>query len=111
LATSGSKGAHLRQKIARIPLDFRLEGSMYVGVMSEDPTMANDALKGALLALFPMITTRLKQAHDIAAAAGACAATGNNDGAFRILLDVEQHVYEATTLLNAACLIRREKEE
>ena len=73
--------------------------------------MANEALKGALLALFPMITDRLKQAHDIAAAAGACAATGNHEGAFRILLDIEQNTYEANTLLNAACLIRRESEE
>jgi len=73
--------------------------------------MANEALKGALLALFPMITERLKDAHNIAAAAGACAACGNHDGAFRILLDIEQNTYEATTLLNAASLIRRESED
>ncbi len=70
--------------------------------------MANDMLVGALKAIFPMITHRLKQAHDIAAAANARIATNNVEGAFRILLDIEQHTYEATTLLNAASLIRRE---
>jgi len=73
--------------------------------------MANEALKGALLALFPMITKRLKDAHNIAEAAGACAASDNHEGTFRILLDIEQNAYETTTLLNAACLIRRESEE
>lgn len=73
--------------------------------------MANEALKGALPALFPTIASRLKKAHDIAAAAGACAALGNQEGAFRILLDVEEYTSDATTLLNAAGLIRRESEE
>jgi hypothetical protein len=73
--------------------------------------MANEALKGVLLALFPMTTNRLKQAHDIAAAAGACAASGNQEGAFRILLDIEEYICDATTLLNATSLIRRESEE
>ena len=72
--------------------------------------MANAALSNALLALFPMITERLKQAHNIAAAAQTCAATGNYESAFRILLDVEQPTFEATTLLNAASLIRHEAE-
>ena len=72
--------------------------------------MTNPALSNALVALFPMITERLKQAHNIAAAAESCAVSGNFDGAFRILLDVEQPTYEATTLLNAASLIRREAE-
>src|ERR1043165_3090360 len=48
--------------------------------------MAPEALKGALAAIYPMITCRLKQAHDIAAAAETCAASGNNEGAHRILL-------------------------
>ncbi len=47
----------------------------------------------------------------LAAAAECCAATGNHDGVFRIILDVEQDTYEATTLLNAASIIRREVED
>lgn len=72
--------------------------------------MRSEALTTALGAIFPMISSRLKQAHSIAAAAESCAATGNADGAFRILLDMEELTYEATTLLNAASLIRREGE-
>lgn len=70
--------------------------------------MQSQAVKDVLSAMFPMITSRLKSAHDIAAAAEACAVVGNHDGAFRILLDVEQLTYEATTLLNASSLVRRE---
>jgi hypothetical protein len=73
--------------------------------------MENETLKAALLAIFPMITKRLKDAHNIAAAAEACAATGNDVGAFRILLDIEENTHDATTLLNAASLIRRESED
>ena len=73
--------------------------------------MANEPSKHALAALFPMIADRLGRAHRYAAAAGTCAASDNYDGAFRILLDVEQPLYEATTLLNAAALLRRESEE
>ena len=72
--------------------------------------MANEASKHALTSLFPMIADRLTRAHGFAEAARTCAETGNYDGAFRILLDVEQPLYDATTLLNAAALIRRESE-
>lgn len=71
--------------------------------------MSNNDLNSALGAIFPMIASRLKDAHNIAAAAEACAAAGISEGAFRILFDVEQLTYEATTLLNAASLIRREE--
>jgi len=73
--------------------------------------MVDNAQNTALGTVFPMITIRLKRAYDMAAAAETCAATGNHDGAFRILLDIEQHTYEATTLLNAAGLIRQNVED
>jgi len=92
------------------PLDFVAKGSVSVIALSEEHTMSNAALSNALSALFPMITERLKQAHNIAAAAQTCAATGNYESAFRILLDVEQPTFEATTLLNAASLIRHDAE-
>lgn len=72
--------------------------------------MANEALKGALAAICPMITRRLKQAHDIAAAAEACAASGNNEGAHRILLEIDQHTHEANILMEVIALLRREVE-
>jgi hypothetical protein len=72
--------------------------------------MASEALKGALPAIYPMITCRLKQAHDIAAAAETCAASGNNEGAHRILLEIDQHTHEANTLIEVISLFRREVE-
>jgi hypothetical protein len=50
---------------------------------------------------------RLDEAASIAKAAQACAEAGNLDKAIQIALDVEQLIYEATTLLNAASLIKR----
>ena len=73
--------------------------------------MADETIKGTLAVLFPMITSRLKQARDIAAAAESCAGSGNFEADFRVLLNVEQHTYEAGMFLNAASLIRRESEE
>lgn len=72
--------------------------------------MLSEHAKNALDRIITMIASRLKQANDIASAAEACVLTGNHDGAFRIMFDVEQLTYEATTLLNAASLIRREDE-
>jgi hypothetical protein len=50
---------------------------------------------------------RLDEAASIAKAAQACAEAGNFDKAIQIALDVEQLIYEATTLLNAASLMKR----
>ena len=50
---------------------------------------------------------RLDQAAAIAKAAEACAEAGNIEKAVEIVLDVEQLVYEVTTLLNAASLMNR----
>lgn len=52
--------------------------------------MLSEHARNALGGIFSMIASRLKQANDIAAAAEACASTGNHDGAFRVMLDVEQ---------------------
>jgi hypothetical protein len=50
---------------------------------------------------------RLDQAAELARAAEACAATGGPDAALDVAFDIEQHLYEATTLLNAASLLNR----
>jgi hypothetical protein len=50
---------------------------------------------------------RIRPTCRIAAAETSRATTGNYDGAFRILLDIEQLMYEANNLLNAAAVIRR----
>lgn len=73
--------------------------------MSEEPQIS------ALKVIFPIVTKCLKRAQNVAEAAEACAAAGNYDGAFRILLDIEEDTSDATTLLNAASLIWRNREK
>jgi hypothetical protein len=51
------------------------------------------------------VRTRLDKAAGIARAADACAGAGFSDKAVEITLDIEQPLYEATTLLNAVSLI------
>jgi hypothetical protein len=53
------------------------------------------------------IRERLDGATAIAKAAEACAEAGDLGRAVTIMLDVEQPLYEATTLLNAASLLHR----
>jgi hypothetical protein len=53
------------------------------------------------------IRARLDEAATVAKAAEACADAGNVTKAVEIALDVDQTLYEVTTLLNAASLINR----
>ena len=53
------------------------------------------------------IHTRLNEAAGIARAADACAEAGDPDRGVKVALDIEQLVYEATRLLDAASLINR----
>jgi len=53
------------------------------------------------------IRERLDGAVAVARAAEACADAGEVERALTIMLDVEQPLYEATTLLNAASLLHR----
>lgn len=50
---------------------------------------------------------RLDEAARVARAAEACADIGNTDKAVEIVLDIEQPIYEAGKLLDAASLINR----
>jgi hypothetical protein len=61
----------------------------------------------AIKAFLHEVCDRLEQAAGLAKAARACAESGNVATAVEIALDVEQPLYEATTLLNAASLINR----
>lgn len=53
------------------------------------------------------LRTRLEDAARIARAAEACSNAGHVEKGIEIALEVEQLIYEATTLLNAASLINR----
>jgi hypothetical protein len=57
------------------------------------------------------IRNRLDQAASIAKAAETCAAAGNLPKALEIALDIDQLLYEATTLLNAAALMARLRDD
>lgn len=53
------------------------------------------------------MSDRLDRAASLGKAAVACADTGNISKGIQIALDVEQIVYEVTTILNAASMINR----
>ena len=73
--------------------------------------MQPDTPQNLLLPLFRMIHASLKTVQSIFDAADACVTTGTHDGVFRVLLDIEQPVHEATAFLDAACLLRLEHED
>ncbi len=60
-----------------------------------------------LTSIIDLVHERLAEAADTAKAAKACAGVGNVDEAIRITLAIEQPLYEANTLLNAASLLKR----
>ena len=54
-----------------------------------------------------LAANRLDRAAGIGRAADACAGAGFHEKGLEVALDIEQLLYEATTLLNAASLINR----
>lgn len=69
--------------------------------------MAPDILKAAIDDMLKGMSERLADANSLAKAAVACAESGNQEQAVTIALDIEQLVYEVSTLLNAASLMNR----
>ena len=53
------------------------------------------------------IRMRLDKAAGIGRAADACASAGFHETGLKVALDMEQLLYEAATLLNAASLVNR----
>jgi hypothetical protein len=68
-----------------------------------DPAIAEVAIKVCLKESH----SRLEEAARIAKAAEACAEAGNADSGVTVSHDIEQLVYEASRLLDAASLINR----
>jgi len=68
-----------------------------------DAAIAETAIKVYLKEIY----TRLQEATRIAKAADACAEAGNADKGVHVAMDIEQLVYEATRLLDAATLLNR----
>jgi hypothetical protein len=71
--------------------------------------LAMDAQTSEITAKFflQQIRERLDDAASLARAAEACANAGNIEKGIEIVLDVEQGIYEVTTLLNGASLLVR----
>jgi hypothetical protein len=57
------------------------------------------------------IRNRLEHAAGVSRAADACASAGFHQKGLEVALDIEQPLYEVTTLLNAASLINRISKE
>jgi hypothetical protein len=96
----------MSNKIALVSLDFTGTGSMCVTTGSHrqmDPQLAETTIKTYL----NEIRNRLDKAAGIGRAADACAGAGFYEKGLEVALDMEQLLYEATTLLNAASLISR----
>jgi hypothetical protein len=68
-----------------------------------DPQLAEATIKTYL----NEIRSRLDKAAGIGRAADACAGAGFHEKGLEVALDMEQLLYEATALLNAASLISR----
>lgn len=75
--------------------------------LAMDQTAAQFAIK----AFLTLIRQTLEDAASAAKAAEACAETGNVDQGVRVALDIEQPIYEASRLLDAASLINRLSKE
>lgn len=73
--------------------------------------MDTQAAELTIKAYLTEVRTRLDRAAGIARAADACAGAGFCDKAVEITLDIEQPLYEVTTLLNAVSLINRISKE
>ena len=92
--------------IALVSLDFAGTGSKCGGTKEltpMDPQLAETTIKTYL----NEIRSRLDRAAGISRAADACASAGFHEKGLEVALDMEQLLYEATTLLNAASLINR----
>jgi hypothetical protein len=68
--------------------------------------MADPQAPAAATDLVRRIVARLQAAAGAASAAEACVKAGNTDQALALLRGIEPPLYEVTTLLNAASILR-----
>jgi hypothetical protein len=69
--------------------------------------MEAEIIKPAVTACLAEIHTKLKAAEQIAKAARACAEAGGITEAIQVSMDIEQLIYEAGRLHDAATLLAR----
>jgi hypothetical protein len=73
--------------------------------------MAKPVFNDAVVACLDEIHTRLSEAARIAKAAKACAEAGSFSEAVSVSMDIEQLIYEAGRLHDAASLLNRLSQE
>jgi hypothetical protein len=78
-----------------------------VASAEELPPMDAHLIEATIKTYLTEIRNRLDKAAGIGRAADACAGAGFQEKGLEVALDIEQFLYEATTLLNAASLINR----
>jgi hypothetical protein len=93
--------------LPHILLDFCAEESVSVRVRRGRNAMIPEVADATVRECSHLIMDRLEQATAVAKTPQACMAVGHRERAVTIMLDVEQPVYEASTLLNAAGLLDR----
>ena len=96
----------MSNKIALVSLDFAGTGSVCSG-NKELSAMDAQLVEATIKTYLTEIRSRLDKAAGIGRAADACAGAGFHEKGLEVALDMEQLLYEATTLLNAASLINR----
>ena len=96
----------MSNKIALVSLDFARTGSM-CGGNKELAMIDAQLVETTIKAYLTEIRSRLDKAAGIGRAADACAGAGFHEKGLEVALDMEQLLYEATMLLNAASLINR----
>src|SRR5260370_13553728 len=93
--------------IALVSLDLGGRGSMCGTSAKESTPMDAHLVEATIKAYLTEIRNRLDKAVGIGRAADACAGAGFHEKGLEVALDVEQLLYEASALLNAASLITR----
>jgi hypothetical protein len=96
----------MSNKIALVSLDFAGTRSI-CGDNKGGRPMDAQLVETTIKTYLTEIRGRLDRAAGIARAADACAGTGFHEKGLEVALDMEQLLYEATTLLNAASLVKR----
>jgi hypothetical protein len=78
-----------------------------VAATKESAAMDAQLVETTIRTYLTEIRRRIDRAAGIGRAADACAGAGFHEKGLEVALDMEQLLYEATTLLNAASLVKR----
>jgi hypothetical protein len=97
----------MSHKIAQDLLDFRSTQSVCGGTLKRGITMDRSAIEPAIKILLTEIHAKLNEAARIAKAAKACALAGSISEGVSVSMDIEQMIYDAGRLQDAALLLNR----